>query len=177
MSTTGVLCGRKLALFLGTLLAPFDAAMASPTPVGEWLVDNGSARVEIAPCPGEAQKLCGRITWLKSPNDESGRPRRDVKNPNPELRQRRVLGVQMLSGLTPSEDWLWSGGKIYDPKSGKLYASKMRLGADGALKVDGCVIMICRTQTRSRTRWVGASGLPRPAEPNGLAADRREGAP
>jgi uncharacterized protein (DUF2147 family) len=163
MSTTCVLCRRGLALFLGTLLVPFSAATASASPVGEWLVDGGSARVEIAPCPGEAQKLCGRITWLKSPNDESGRPRSDVKNPNPEMRQRRVLGLQMLSGLTPGEKGSWSAGKIYDPKSGKLYDSKMRLGADGALKVDGCVMMICRTQTWSRIL--------------GSAAARREGAP
>ena len=40
----------------------------------------------------------------------------------------------------------------YDPKSGKTYASKLRVASDGTLKVSGCIAMFCQTQT-----WTKAS--------------------
>src|SRR5215218_8818899 len=41
----------------------------------------------------------------------------------------------------------WSGGKLYDPATGKTYSGKIAANPDGTLKVQGCVFMICQTQT------------------------------
>jgi uncharacterized protein (DUF2147 family) len=121
-----------------------------PVPVGEWLVDSGLARVKIGVCKRDGQKLCGYIIWLKFPNDDQGKPRLDVYNPETALRKNRIIGVEMLRDLVPSGDGWWVGGTIYDPKTGKQYESKMKIAADGTLKVDGCVFVICRTQTWTR---------------------------
>lgn len=41
-------------------------------------------------------------------------------------------------------------GKRYDPASGKTCDGKISLDANGALKVEGCVLMVCQAQTWTR---------------------------
>jgi uncharacterized protein (DUF2147 family) len=94
------------------LVTPASARAADPT--GLWWADGGAAKVEIVRC-GAA--LCGSVVWLRSPFDLNGCPLRDEKNPDPELRGRDVLGLQLLHGLRPSDGDAgeWKGGRIYDP--------------------------------------------------------------
>lgn len=67
---------------------------------------------------------------------EPGSPRRDDNNPDPALKSRGLLGLDLLS------DYHFGGkrweGKIYDPKSGNTYSSRMELD-DGRLKMRGYV--------------------------------------
>ena len=44
-----------------------------------------------------------------------------------------------------------TGGKIYDPNSGKTYDSKIGVNANGTLKVEGCVLVVCQAQTWKRS--------------------------
>jgi len=55
----------------------------------------------------EGIKYCGRIAWLKEPlyrADEgggmAGRPVVDRENPNPNLRSRMLIGLQLIEGFT-----------------------------------------------------------------------------
>src|ERR1700745_1480404 len=73
---------------------PVFAAPAEP--VGQWYAEGGAAGVEITPC---ADALCGRVVWLHSPLDEDGCELRDKNNPDPALRNRPVVGLQILGGL------------------------------------------------------------------------------
>jgi len=128
-----------------TLLVSASAAEAGGTIQGDWITQSGSAKVHIAPC---GQELCGAVVWMKQPNDpETGLPQRDGHNPDPALRNRTALGLQIINGMKPAGDGHWAGGSIYDPQTGKTYASKLSHNPDGTLKVEGCIAILCQAQT------------------------------
>ena len=136
-----------LAAALGLAAGP---ALAADPAEGVWLVQDKNARVRIAPCAGRADQLCGEIVWLQRPLGDDGKPRRDEKNPDAQARAKPLMGHMMIRDFRAAGPGRWEGGKIYDPKSGKTYASKMRVAPDGTLKVEGCVLMICKAQTWTR---------------------------
>jgi uncharacterized protein (DUF2147 family) len=134
---------RRLGL-AAALAVSFVSSAQAASVVGDWRTADGLANVRIAPC---GEKLCGTIDWLKHPNDKiTGLPRKDPLNPDPKLRDRPLLGLPLLRDFVAAGPDHWSGGTIYDPDSGKTYDSKMTLRADGALKVEGCVVIFCRAQ-------------------------------
>ncbi len=139
---------------LATAVAVLIAAPASAQQdvVGRWATPGLSAVVELGPCAGAAT-LCGTIRWLWDGRDDKGRPRLDVHNGDAALRSRPLLGLSILSGLSPSPDGGWSG-HIYNPEDGETYRAKMhRVGAD-TLVIEGCVLFVCKKQV-----WRKASSL------------------
>lgn len=137
---------HRLALASATALAVAGAAQAAGTVQGDWLTQSGSAKIRVAPCAGG--KLCGTVIWMKAPLDKTtGKPQLDVKNPEPALRARSIVGLQLIKDFRPAPGGKWTGGSIYDPESGKTYASKIGLNPDGTLKVEGCIAIICQAQT------------------------------
>ncbi len=136
---TGLCAAAASALLLAA-----SAAAAAQSPVGTWYTQDRSAKVRIAPC---GQKLCGQIIWARDRASGSVAAARDAANPDPALRSRPIIGLQIIRDFTPAGPGKWGGGKIYDPNSGRTYASKMSLSAQGVLKVEGCVSVICQAQT------------------------------
>jgi len=65
------------------------------------------------------------------------KPRLDHRNPDPLLRERPVIGLQVLSEYR-FENGTWRG-KLYDPGSGRTYSSYLKLDADGNLRLRGYV--------------------------------------
>jgi uncharacterized protein (DUF2147 family) len=125
-----VVAGLALALGL--------PAFAAQPIAGRWLTADGGAVIAIGPC-GTA--LCGRI--VKLINGPPSGPPVDARNPSPALRTRPLVGLAILTGLTPDGGDGWKG-QIYDPKSGKTY--RAFVARDGAkLKVQGCVAVFCQT--------------------------------
>jgi uncharacterized protein (DUF2147 family) len=117
---------------------------------GEWYAQDKSGKIRIAPCPGQADRLCGTIVWMKAPNDGAGKPKLDVNNPDAKLAKRTIMGLPLITGFKPAGPGKWAGGKIYNPEDGKTYNSKLELGANNTLKVSGCVLVICKAQTWTR---------------------------
>ncbi|MEO8819290.1 MAG: DUF2147 domain-containing protein, partial [Ginsengibacter sp.] len=80
-----------------------------------------------------------KIIWFKV--DDKTRPmntRLDVKNPDPKLRSRKWLGMEVVRNLKyNSEDNEWEGGVIYDAKHGREWDSVAWINDDGLLKVKG----------------------------------------
>lgn len=126
------------AAALSLIAAP---ALAADPVEGEWLTQAGTAKVRIAPCAANGQRMCGTVVWLKNPAVK------DTENPNAALRDRPILGMNLIRDFKPSAPGRWTGGKIYDPESGKTYDSKISAHANGTLKVEGCVLVVCRAQT------------------------------
>ena len=126
------------------MLVSAGIARAAPEVTGDWIVQDRSAVIAIQHC---GSGLCGRIAkaLLIKPNY----PKLDVHNPNKALRNRPLIGLQILSGFTPDAD-RWDGGTIYDPESGKSYKSILRLNSDGSLRVSGCVLVFCQSQRWTR---------------------------
>ncbi|MFD0765246.1 DUF2147 domain-containing protein [Mucilaginibacter lutimaris] len=62
----------------------------------------------------------------------------DENNPNPALRSRKLLGMNVLEKLTYNpETNSWEDGIIYDAKHGRHWNSSAYIDKDGALKVKG----------------------------------------
>jgi len=129
----------RLALTLATLAAA-GAALAAEPVTGRWVTAEKDGVILIAPC-GKA--LCGTLDKFLVPPPQ-GADQRDINNPDPALRKRRLLGLPILSGFTEESD-LWRG-RIYDPKSGKTYRSVIRRKGPNTLEVKGCLGPFCQTQ-------------------------------
>jgi uncharacterized protein (DUF2147 family) len=113
---------------------------------GEWITSETGSKVRIGACPNQAQEICGVVSWLPPANAKD----LDKKNPDAALRNRPILGVTTVSGFRQAAPGKWTGGKLYDPGSGKTYKGKISLNPDGTLKVEGCVLMVCQAQTWKR---------------------------
>lgn len=138
----------SLALTAALMACALPAQAAEPVH-GDWLTQSGSAKVRVAPCADKA-RLCGVVVWLKAPVDKAGRPTTDANNPDPALRTRPVVGLQLIRDFKPAANGRWTDGRIYDPQTGRTYASKLSLNPDGTLKVEGCLAVVCQAQTWKR---------------------------
>lgn len=122
---------KKILFSIFALLLPFSAAFAQDV-IGKWKLEDGSAIVEVYKS-GDA--FNGKIVWLNEPNDPDGTPAKDGNNPDPSLRSRKLIGLNMLSGLKKNGNE-YTGGLIYDPGNGKTYNCSMRVEGN-VLKVRG----------------------------------------
>jgi uncharacterized protein (DUF2147 family) len=116
---------------------------------GRWVTEEKDAVVAIAPCGGSGSKgaMCGTIDrFLVAP--PQGLDQRDVNNPEPKLRTRKLLGMPILTSFVADGN-LWRG-RIYDPKSGKSYRSIIRRKGPNVLEVKGCIGPFCQTQLWKR---------------------------
>jgi uncharacterized protein (DUF2147 family) len=116
---------------------------AGPSDVlGSWKTDGGDSRLELFRC---GEKICGKIVWLKVPNyidpldGPVGETKVDRKNPDPALRARPILGLQIMNGLTDKGDNRWGNGTCYNPETGKSYKCKMHLVSPDRLEVRGFI--------------------------------------
>lgn len=134
---------RAFSLLAATMIAamPVLPARAADSIAGRWVTEGGKGLVEIAACGGTQ---CGKVRRVGDPKA----PHTDINNPDPALRKRPLLGLQVLHGFTDAGD-AWKG-QIYDPESGKTYRSVVRLNRDGTLEVKGCILFLCRGQTWTR---------------------------
>ena len=128
-------------LFVLMVLALFAVVADAQNILGKWKTEAGDANVEIFQQGG---KVYGKIVWL-----QKGPDTKDTHNPDAKLRERKLVGVNILSDLA-KKDNKWEGGKIYDPKSGKTYKCSIWMEGD-QLKVRGHLGIFHDTQTWNRT--------------------------
>ncbi len=141
---------KSLSLVLA-LLINFNA-FAEDSPVGIWIVSSADAKIEIFKKDDELQ---GKIIWIKEPLDKSGLPKLDVNNPEEKLRTAPILGMVLLKGFSKDEkEKRWSGGTIYDAKSGKTYKAWMQTEGEKKLKLRGYVGISLFGRTEEWTRIV-----------------------
>ena len=91
------------------------------------------------------KKICGKIVWLKEPNYRDskdgpvGATKVDRKNPDPALRSRPIIGLQVMKGVTATGKNTWGRGTCYNPESGKTYRCKMKLVSPDRLEMRGFI--------------------------------------
>lgn len=110
--------------------------------MGKWVTEAGDAQVEIFEHNG---KVNGKIVWL-----QKGPDTKDVHNKDEKLRSRKLMGVNILSGLTKKKE-KWEGGRIYNPKNGKDYKCSIWMEGN-KLKVRGYIGFLYETQTWTRKK-------------------------
>jgi uncharacterized protein (DUF2147 family) len=96
---------------------------------GEWLRDDGKAKVRLGSC-GDA--ICGSLSWLRD-KDDPGK-----------------VGQQVFFDMKPSGADAWTG-RAFNPEDGKTYSGKMTMSGD-RLVTAGCVLggLICKSMNWSR---------------------------
>ena len=111
--------------------------------LGKWITKDGKSHVVISNCNAG---LCGKIVWLKEPNypadDDKGmvgKTKFDRENPDSALRDRPILGLEILRGFKTNKGNVWEDGTIYDPKKGKTYKSNLTLSDPKTLNVRGYI--------------------------------------
>jgi uncharacterized protein (DUF2147 family) len=125
----------KSGLFLIFFFASFLVKAQSENAIlGIWYNTEKTAQVEILK---KGSEFIGKIVWLKDPNP-GGKPSVDKENPNPKLKSRPLMGLNLLEGLTYSSD-MWEDGTIYDPKTGKTYSCQVQLKSSQILEVKGYI--------------------------------------
>ena len=137
---TAILCTSIISMF----------AQNADAVKGVWLNDDKDVKVEIYKA---GEKYCGKIVWAQNMYEADGKTlKKDNKNSNSDLRNRNILNMVILSGFS-FDDGEWTGGQIYDPKSGKTYKSKMKLKGTN-LEIRGFVGSLMFGKT---TDWTRAS--------------------
>ena len=136
-------------MILAALLVPPAAHAQEIGEVsGTWLTQAGDAKVRVSRCGGGS--ICGVVVWLRDPiNPATGKPQVDDKNPNPALARRPMIGLPLFMGMRASGPNKWSG-QIYNADDGNLYASNVSVVGPDALRVEGCVGVLCGGETWSR---------------------------
>ena len=110
--------------------------------LGIWQTELDESKVEMYRC---GERLCGKIIWLKKPiytdsqDGVVGTPVIDRKNPDSSLRNRPLIGLQILDRFTSVNGITWENGTCYDPKSGKTYRGKLHLAAPDRLELRGFI--------------------------------------
>jgi uncharacterized protein (DUF2147 family) len=95
--------------------------------IGQYWSPKKDAKIEIYL---KGDHYFGKSIWVANHT-------RDTKNPDEFLRNREVLGIELLSDFSYN-DGCYEDGKIYDPESGKIYSCKMTLKGNN-LKVRGYI--------------------------------------
>ncbi|KUG13355.1 DUF2147 domain-containing protein [Elizabethkingia miricola] len=128
----------KTILILSLLLSIDTSAQTSKDDIlGRWMATDKSVAVQVYRI-GTSIKT--KVIWF----DErlgSGTPmntRVDTHNPDPKLRNVKVIGMDILEGLNyNSKSQHWENGKIYDASSGKTWDAYGEINEEGQLYVRG----------------------------------------
>lgn len=147
---------RKLVIALGLItlllmpvLASAQKAEKGDAILGVWFNEEKDAKIEVYKEDGV---YFGKVIWLKTPNDEKGKPKTDIENPEPKLRSRPRLGLVVLTNLGHKAGAKYEKGKIYDPKSGKTYSAQAELAKPNLLKLRGFIGVSLIGRTSEWTR-------------------------
>ena len=111
------------------------AAINADDILGVWANSSNKAHIHIYK---ESGKYYGKIVWLKNPNDASGKPKIDKKNPDENARDKRIIGLVVLRDFKFDDDE-WKSGRIYNPEDGKVYKSFIKLHDKKHLSVRGYI--------------------------------------
>ena len=115
-----------LAMLFTVSFAKSDAGAADKI-IGVYWSPKKDAKIEIYK---KGDRYFGKSIWTENKTE-------DLKNPDPSLRKREILGTDLFTNFI-YKDGTYEDGKIYDPESGKTYDCKMSFNGEN-LKVRGYI--------------------------------------
>lgn len=102
--------------------------------LGMWKADEKALTIEVYRVGSRYNARIASFTdhHSKVPAAEQ----RDAKNPDPKLRNRRMIGLEVLTNLVfNASDEQWINGTIYNAKSGKRYSAMAEMTSKNTLSV------------------------------------------
>ena len=133
--STGVTPMRLKAVAISLLVIAFalmEKASAAADATGAWLIEDGSAIVQVSAC-GSA--LCGVIVWSEKPTDARGQ---------------KVCNMAVLGDAVSSGPASWAKGWIYSPKANGKFPVDLTLPGDGKLHLHVSAGLFGRDQVWTR---------------------------
>ncbi len=124
----------KILLTICFIISMMRVNAQSDRIIGVWLTSDKAAKIEIYQ---KDSRFYGKMIWFTPAMDEKGKPLTDTENPDPAKRNRKLEGLEIISGLAYA-DGKWKG-TIYDPESGKTYKSQIKLVNENTLELTGYV--------------------------------------
>ena len=139
---------RLAAVTLGLLFFVAAAPVGAAELIGTWLTQQADAHIRVTKC-GKA--VCGTVVWIKDALDpKTGQPQADDKNPNPSLRNRKIVGIRIFA-MEQDASGGWSGG-IYNSDDGQTYKGRLVPRGENELEVQGCAGPLCGSETWTRAK-------------------------
>lgn len=114
---------KCITVLLFCLTVNHLAAQDGDQVLGYWLNEEKDAKIEVYKT---GTSYFGKLVWGKNFTLPDGSQRKDDNNPDKELRNRLLLNTVIVKDLRYNGKE-WTGGNIYDPKSGNSYSCNMRL--------------------------------------------------
>ncbi len=145
MSIVCLMSVAWLLMWTGATFAADDPQVAIQ---GNWLTEPKDGIIQIT---RNGDLFEGRIVGGNEPG------KLDTNNPDATKRNLALRGQVILHDLKYDGEGQWSGGSIYDPKSGSTYKCKVELRSDGTLKVRGYIGFSLIGKSQIWTRYSGAS--------------------
>jgi uncharacterized protein (DUF2147 family) len=127
---------KSLALILTLSVFSATQSFADASPAGTWRLSNGKVTIRVNQCGG--QNICATIVGLAQPLNKKGQPKLDKDNPNPALRNRRVIGLTVVNGMKPAGSNAWRGS-IYNADDGRTYSGSASLSGNN-LTISACIL-------------------------------------
>lgn len=130
---------KHLFLLFCSLFIGLSVQAQNPDDIlGIWLNERKDAKIEVYKQNG---KYYGKIIWLKNDVEDDGtKPNRDDKNEDARLRNRTVIGINILKDLVwDADEGEYNDGEIYDPRSGSTYSLYGYIQDDGTLFMKGYI--------------------------------------
>ncbi len=147
-----------MGLVTAAMLAPCSQSQAATAdPSGYWYKPDAEreSKIQVFKCGAGKSQLCAKIAWLKEPTDSKGQPLHDIRNEDPSMRGRSIVGLAIFSGLTPSAPATWTG-KIYNPEDGHTYAATLTMVSRTEIRLRGCKAwLLC-----GEKQWLRTSAPP-----------------
>lgn len=104
--------------------------------IGDWEVSEKTAVIRFF---ADGNKFFGMTAWMGKPKDEHGKLRTDIKNPDPAKRSKPLLGALLCKNFSYEGDGVWSGGTIYDSRSGRTYNAKITMKDHNTIVLRGYI--------------------------------------
>jgi len=127
----------KFGLLILLILISVAAYTQAPADdiCGRWQSEEKNLIVDVYK---QGDNYQAKIIWFNAGNDKLMHEWIDKNNPNKALQTRKILGMNVLSGLVyePSSN-SWEDGMIYDAKHGKDWNASAYIDKSGLLKVKG----------------------------------------
>ena len=117
--------------------------------IGTWLTSDNKSHIKIYK---QAEFYHGKVTWVKDSIDlETLKPVKDIHNPDLTLRDRDILGLEILNHFRyDSIENKYTHGFFYFPRDGKTYRGKMWMSNDNTMQMRGFVLIFHSTDTWTR---------------------------
>jgi len=153
-----------------------EAPAAPAAPIeGVWL-DSTQSEITVVPCD---QGFCGNISKIVVPPALYAAHKKeidaigpagftDVKNKDPKLRSRPILGLTILTLHATDQPDVFDG-TIYDPDSGNTFSGSLTLLSPDKMRLEGCLDvpganllknLLCRDRDWTRVAQPEAAPVP-----------------